>query len=608
LIQANACAQADNARTSELALRALREAIVAINFPLWLDAPAARDLLGFRDVAVPIVDAIGRDNLDPLAIGVFGPWGSGKSTLLEVVAGLLPEDCVTVRIQPWAYDPAVDPKAMLIGEVLTAVQLRASAGGGMGTEVKKQFSELFQRVRWSKALSLAARTALTFQLPSWDDLTGVLGDSKDAADSDADLSLADFRRRFAALMLDLQQVSRVVVLVDDLDRCLPATTVDVLEAIKLFLSVPKMAFVIAADETAIVEAIRPRYREAREPSVMARQYLEKIVQIPVRVPTLGYADTEAYMALLLLEQRLVGEDQALASIIETCTTNRAAGEPRLLGGLQGVPSSAADDMKLADALAPLVYRELKGNPRRIKRFLNSYWLRIAIARQRGIQLEPAAVGKLILLEELHPALFRRLLDWMALAKLTEQLDRLEAGPDVSVTIDGDEEFYKWAAMQPSLGKLHLGPYLLLAASLAQDIVQPGNLGEELAALLEKLSDDAGAVRREGQTEAVARGVDDRRRLVVALGDRLRRAVDRQRELGESLVRVAASDPALNESVATQLTDFAVADVEPVLIALLRSVSPIPKAYADLITRWRASPDLSSMAMTTIDSSSDGASR
>jgi len=581
---------------------------VAIHFPLWLDAPAERDLLGFRDVAVPIVDAIGRDNLDPVAIGVFGPWGSGKSTLLEVIAGLLSEDCVIVRIQPWAYDPALDPKAMLIGEVLSAVQLRASVGGGMGAEVKKQFSELFQRVRWSKALSLAARTALTFQLPSWDDLTGVLGDSKGEVDGDADLSLADFRRRFAALMLELKQVSRVVVLVDDLDRCLPATTVDVLEAIKLFLSVPKMAFVIAADETAVVEAIRPRYREAREPSVMARQYLEKIVQIPVRVPTLGYADTEAYMALLLLEQRLVGEDQALASIIETCTTNRAAGEPRLLGGIQGVPSSAADDMKLADALAPLVYRELMGNPRRIKRFLNSYWLRIAIARQRGIQLEPPAVGKLILLEELHPALFRRLLDWMAQAKLRAELERLEAGQDVAVRSDGDDEFYKWAAMQPTLSQLRLDPYLILAASLRQDIAEPANLGRALTAVLDKLSDDAGSVRREGQNEAATRGFDDRRRLILALGDRLRRAVGRQRELGESLVRVAAGDSALNESVAAQLMDFAVADVEPVLIALLLGVSPIPKAYADLIARWRASPDLPSMVLTAIDSASDGSSR
>ena len=51
------------------------------------------------------------------------------------------------------------------------------------------------------------------------------------------------------------------MLIDDLDRCLPRHIIDNLEAIKLFLNVPKTAFVIAADSYIVSNAIKSEYRE-----------------------------------------------------------------------------------------------------------------------------------------------------------------------------------------------------------------------------------------------------------------------------------------------------------------------------------------------------------
>lgn len=57
----------------------------------------------------------------------------------------------------------------------------------------------------------------------------------------------------------LRRVRRVIVLVDDLDGCLPDTVVETLETIRLFLAVPKMSFVVAADEDRVADALRERY-------------------------------------------------------------------------------------------------------------------------------------------------------------------------------------------------------------------------------------------------------------------------------------------------------------------------------------------------------------
>ena len=74
-------------------------------------------------------------------------------------------------------------------------------------------------------------------------------------------SIDGFRDDFAELVShdQMKELRRVVVVVDDLDRCLSDTVIAVLEAIKLFLSVPKMAFLVAADETAVKNAIAVRY-------------------------------------------------------------------------------------------------------------------------------------------------------------------------------------------------------------------------------------------------------------------------------------------------------------------------------------------------------------
>ena len=73
-------------------------------------------------------------------------------------------------------------------------------------------------------------------------------------------SIRDFRRDFGDLLAD-SKIETLVVFIDDLDRCLPDTIIDTLEAIKLFLFVPGTAFVIGADERLVQYAVRQRFPE-----------------------------------------------------------------------------------------------------------------------------------------------------------------------------------------------------------------------------------------------------------------------------------------------------------------------------------------------------------
>ena len=99
-------------------------------------------------------------------------------------------------------------------------------------------------------------------LPDVESVLGLIKPKPDDDDPEPISDMVEVRARFKELLKSegLAHIQNVVILVDDLDRCLPPTVDgNAYETIRLFLSVPKMSFVIAADETRIAEAIATHF-------------------------------------------------------------------------------------------------------------------------------------------------------------------------------------------------------------------------------------------------------------------------------------------------------------------------------------------------------------
>jgi KAP family P-loop domain len=425
---------------------------------LWSDDPARIDFLAARAIAATVTDVILDNALDPLSLGLSGPWGSGKTTVLELVEADLAQrstsesKVVVVRTDPWRYDPAVGAKESIIADVLEALEAELErVTPKVKTEAKSALRKLAKRVDWSKAIQLAAKTGLALQLPRFEDLTDLIKEPTDNDDEEeeeeeeeedgAPRGLAGFREDFGKLTAskELAHVRRVAVLVDDLDRCLPRSVVESLEAIRLFLSVPKMAFVIAADEERVSDAIktelpewkapqeheRPGGKDALPPEPPSKLYLHKIVQTTVPLPALGAFDTEAYLLLLQVQNRTANQFTAgqLDDLIAECARLRAAGSLDELRPPTG--TSVQTELAFAHKMTAILYQKLAGNPRRIKRFLNDMSVRRSIAARRGIQLENEVVAKLMVLEVLLPEQFKVVLSWLRGGELRDRLAALE---------------------------------------------------------------------------------------------------------------------------------------------------------------------------------------
>jgi energy-coupling factor transporter ATP-binding protein EcfA2 len=418
---------------------------------MWSDNEAETDLLQFTYLAKAITRLIQTPHLLPTTIGVFGDWGSGKSTLLKIIHTALKDDPDTLSISfnGWLFEGYEDAKTALMGTILDDLQDRISKDQTLLDKCQGLLSKLVQRVNWLQLASMVGRFGIPAVMGLHHSSIGQMGQEihqvaqalpgaivQQAKDFDTASikqflnevpdgpenirrNIRDFRKDFA-LLLEKANIQRLVVTIDDLDRCLPENIIETLEAIKLFLFVPGTAFIIGADERLVQYAVRQRFPELPGPEAeVGRDYLEKLIQIPIRLPALAADELQSYLNLLFAQRDLTGSECVLAAnrlkklLTEACvqTTSRqlfTLKDARTLFEGGSIPESFENDLDLVAQISPILAPGLGGNPRRSKRFLNTLMLRMEISEDRGLAVKRRILAKLMLLEYLKPEFFRQI--------------------------------------------------------------------------------------------------------------------------------------------------------------------------------------------------------
>jgi hypothetical protein len=138
------------------------------------------------------------------------------------------------------------------------------------------------------------------------DLSELLHVEKNSATRDIIESVDEFKKVFLDVFKKKAEGKRVLVFIDDLDRCLPDIALDVLEAIKIFLEKAPCIFIVAADEKLIGQGLKLRYKELLESNnnseiqtlfaQKGQEYFEKIIQFSVSVPPRTAAQAHTFIS------------------------------------------------------------------------------------------------------------------------------------------------------------------------------------------------------------------------------------------------------------------------------------------------------------------------
>lgn len=484
------------------------------------------DLLNNEAIAHTIIKLLCEQPDKPMTIGVHGDWGAGKSSILEMIEnGFLDKsDILCIKFNGWRFQGFEDAKVALIEGIVTGLLEKRPAL----TKTKGVVKEIFKRIDWLKVAKKGgglAWTAFT-GLPSFEQIESVTsivkgwlskpeenkekiesvmgelnGLIKPAEAKHVVEEIQEFRKAFNELLKEAS-ISQLIVLIDDLDRCLPDTAIETLEAIRLFLFSERTAFVVAADEAMIEYAVRkhfPDLPDSSGPKDYARNYLEKLIQVPFRLTALGETETRIYISLLLIGAAL-GEDdsdfQKLISIAResfkrpwTATALDLATVKKVFGDRS---NTLQESLLLSDQIGPMLATGTKGNPRQIKRFINTILLRKRIAEARGFgdDVNLGVLSKLMLAERFHSTLFDHIANSSVTAAngKSEDLILLESSlqdrkektktktrskssdnnqndKTENTIVSGwlnSEIICSWASIQPSLSSVDLRPYLFVA--------------------------------------------------------------------------------------------------------------------------------------------------
>lgn len=270
------------------------------NLSLATDTPIKareQDLIGRIPFAERLADILkSAAGPESLVIGLYGSWGSGKTSVINLVENELSRkdddgkaDVSIVRFEPWNYLTAEQLLAQFLKEVGDSLDKHAHGRRKLCGKLRGKRPELLNAfAAYSEALLMtagadaslagvqltgAAVTAFGNLLTSWlRKSTGRAG------------SVSAKKQRLEKELLKYD--GRVVVIIDDIDR-LPNDQVRmVFQLVASLAKLPKINYLLSFDEEVVTRAL------SEVQKCDGAEYLEKVVQVPVRLPSISSGDLE----------------------------------------------------------------------------------------------------------------------------------------------------------------------------------------------------------------------------------------------------------------------------------------------------------------------------
>ena len=522
---------------------------------MWKDIETSEDLLGYRFHAKLLKEIVLDKSMLPTSIGIFGNWGYGKSSLMLLLEKEINEEIamhvaegntpriLQVRFNGWQYESYETTKYSLIQVLLDSVEKYLSDN----RDVFEKLDILLKRINLLKLGVLLLKkyvwdkipNAIKSNLPQADDLKECIGVDditkfqNEFQNEHTSLFVTKFRTLLESIVEEAKFDS-IIVYIDDLDRCSGEKMIECIEAIKLFLNVKNTAFVLGADERMVERAIKEHYPEIEQDKRQIyspfSDYLEKLIQIPYRLPRLSLNEQYTYILFLLLKSKYPNFFNAVIKDYNDYKNkepfgNYDAEKMRATLGENKIP-----DVEALIPIIPMMTRFLNGSPRQLKRFLNTFDLRMRMVQVANIrEIEPTVLAKLMLLEYnfKYQRLFESLYGMQLLGDgIIDKIGEVEECARQKKKLNDkrwqeweeDNLFLDWLSLSPSLSGVNLKEYFWIARDSLKNSVPVESLVSNVArrSYLTLSNKQSAIAKKKVLQEEIAKLEDEERQMVIML--------------------------------------------------------------------------------------------
>jgi len=337
------------------------------DYKILIDAPSSAPVLGYDEYADALADIIHK-SAPQFAVGIFGDWGSGKTTLMHALRQRLDQEkVVPVEFSAWRYEKEDHLIVPLLATIRDALLSWSKEKGSAQTKkVASKTAATVTKVMTSFLAGISIKVGIpkAFEV-GWDANKSLNQKTRRANAGGGNKKIDDltsiyytcFKALKGAFGTFIGQSSsrRIVVFVDDLDRCLPDGALQVMESMKLFFDMLGFVFVVGLDQNVVEWCIDSKYKiESATPSdessayqIRGSDYVKKIFQVPFKLFPVSITHLDGFLNSLIIEND-IGEAQA--NEIRTDVRRHLS----------------------------YVIEQSNVNPREVKRFINAYTLTMKI--------------------------------------------------------------------------------------------------------------------------------------------------------------------------------------------------------------------------------------
>ena len=226
-----------------------------------------------------------RNSIPHFTIGIYGEWGTGKTTLMKSIERDLSENTenraqsfLPIWFNAWKYERedslATVSLLKTVGYVMANHEIYDSLSKTIFKGLTIVGKDMIQQIAM-QAVSKTQQVADEEIEVKMDYLNKLYRDSVYYE------GLDKIKREMESIREEKGDY-RVVIFIDDLDRCSPVKALEVLESIKLFLDIEGFVFVIGLSHKTVTELISKAYNST---GVKGEDYIKKIIQIPIKIPS-----------------------------------------------------------------------------------------------------------------------------------------------------------------------------------------------------------------------------------------------------------------------------------------------------------------------------------
>jgi hypothetical protein len=221
-----------------------------------------------RKNEIELFKKILQNAVGPYVISIDAPWGTGKTYFTKCIKNEIEDEIKSIYINAWESDYNVDPLITIISELKKIIP-------------PSDFDSLKDKyISVSKLVLPTAIKLATSAIIDFDKITDSISEIgekvvlKKIEDYESEKESIEHLKSELKAIAENINLKKIVVFIDELDRCRPNYAIEFLERVKHFFDLEGYIFVLSIDEAQLLESIKVLYGLNFEAEKYLRRFID----------------------------------------------------------------------------------------------------------------------------------------------------------------------------------------------------------------------------------------------------------------------------------------------------------------------------------------------